>query len=244
MSNDTGIFAPTSNMAIIFGAAQIAIKAKLGTQSIVVVHGPSGIGKTIAVRSARAKVNGIYLKIRKSDTQLSMLTRLAWRSGVLKPAKSSTGLVDQIIDALMISRRPLFVDEFDFCKDDDMICAIKDIYDEAEMPLILIGEEAIPARLAGIERFHNRIAATIAAQPVSIEDGRLLRNQYCEGVKIADDLIDFITEACGGCARRIVNNIGAVVRLSIEELEGAAVDRKTWGPRHLETGAVPSGRFQ
>ncbi len=244
MNNDTGIFAPTDIMETIYEAGQIAIKADTGTQSIVLVHGPSGIGKTMAARSASAKTNGIYLKIRKTDTQLSMLTRLAERSRVLKLAKSTTGLVSQLIETLIVSRRALFLDEFDFCKDDDMICAIKDIYDDALMPVILIGETALPARLAGIERFHNRIAATIAAEPMSINDGRLLRNQYCKGVSISDDLIDYITEQCSGCGRRIVNNIGAVVRLSVEQLEGAAIDRKTWGARPISTGALPSGRFQ
>lgn len=243
MNNDTGIFAPTSNMRLIHEGFQIAVKAKPGTQRIVTVHGPSGIGKTIAAISAGAKANAVYLRVREVDTKSSLLQRLAIKAGVLKVAQSSHIVLDQIVAALIQSRRPIVLDEFDNSKDRQMIGAVRDIYEDTQVPILIVGEEAMPAMLNSYERFDNRIVATIAAQPMSLIDGRLLRDQYANGVTIADDLVDYFTEQCLGGARRIVNNIYAATRVSIEELEGKAIDLKSWGARPVATGVVPSRRF-
>ena len=118
---------------------------------------------------------------------------------------------------------------------------IRDLHDATRIPIVMIGEEALPAKLKAWERFDNRILVATPAQPSSLEDGRKLRDHYCRKVTIDDDLADFFTKACKGVTRRIVVNLQMAQRVALERGQ-AEIGRDWWGAEPVLTGDVPVRR--
>ncbi|MCQ6492979.1 hypothetical protein, partial [Vibrio parahaemolyticus] len=84
------------------------------------------------------------------------------------------------------------------------------------IPVLMIGEEALPAKLKAWERFDNRILVATPAQPADLRDARLLRAYYCQKVDVADDLLD------AGAATQL-----PAIRELVASLDLAAYERDT-----------------
>ena len=122
--------------------------------------------------------------------------------------KSIAVMFEQVCEQLSCSGKVLIIDEFDYCVDSKGLMSLtRDIYDSAESPIVLIGEERLPSKLAREERFHNRIMDWIPALPANFEDAMKLRALYCDKVSIADDLLEKVWKISEGRVRRIVVNL-------------------------------------
>lgn len=73
--------------------------------------------------------------------------------------------------------------------------------------LILIGEEAMPAKLKKWEKFDGRVLDTLYAEPVSLEDARRLARAKNAGLALADDLLAHLVTIARGSVRRVSNNL-------------------------------------
>ena len=68
--------------------------------------------------------------------------------------KSIAVMFEQVCEQLSCSGKVLIIDEFDYCVDSKGLMSLtRDIYDSAESPIVLIGEERLPSKLAREERF-------------------------------------------------------------------------------------------
>lgn len=90
-----------------------------------------------------------------------------------------------------------------------MIELVRQIQEESGAPVLLIGEEKLPMKLAEVERVHNRVLHWEAAQPCDLEDTRALAT-LLTSIDIADDLLERIRNQSQGRARRIVVNLDLV----------------------------------
>ena len=123
-----------------------------------------------------------------------------------------------------------------------MIELVRELHMVSEAPIILIGEEALPAKLKRFERVHNRILVWVPAQPASITDARQLAEMYVDGLVIADDLLAHVVEQRRGRIRRIVSNLEQIQQVAVRDgIETA--DRSWWGDRSLDTGEAPTRRL-
>jgi len=100
--------------------------------------------------------------------------------------------------------RPLIIDEADKLVDKGLIEIVREIYEHAQCPVLLIGEELLPKKLLRVERVHNRVLEWFPAVPCDLADARHLANLYLKGVSISDKLLDTVRAAAKGRARRIV----------------------------------------
>jgi hypothetical protein len=131
----------------------------------------------------------------------------------------------------------VILDEMDHLVKKLMVEVIRDIHDATGVAILMIGEEALPAKLKEWERFDNRILVARAAEPASADDALLLRNHYGLASLIADDLAIYFAERCRGVTRRIVNNLRAAQRLA--DAEGVDhMDRLWWGNRPVASGEI------
>ena len=133
---------------------------------------------------------------------------------------------------------PLIIDEMDYLVEKKKpVNIIRDLHDAASVPIVMIGEEALPAKLKEWERFDNRILVSTPAQPSTLEDAMLLRDHYCIRAHVADDLVEAITVATRGITRRIVVNLQGAQKAAIAQ--GAnRIDLAGWGERRFATGAL------
>ena len=238
----TGKWAQTTNMQLALETLYTAIDAPPGFPRLATFYGPSGYGKTVAAAAAAAKTTAAYLRVQSIWTQKNFLEELARELGVLSIANTAVRILRQIEDRIEHSPTPIIIDEMDNIVERRSVEIIRDIADATDAPILLIGEESLPAKLKEWERFDNRIIAHVAAQPSGLADGLLLRDIYANGVDIADDLIAHFVRECRGITRRIAVNIYNAQRIAVDELESKSIDLEGWGDRPVVNGEIPRRR--
>jgi DNA transposition AAA+ family ATPase len=144
-------------------------------------------------------------------------------------------LVDKIIDRMASLDRPLIIDESDYLVDKKMVDLVREIHDKTLAPIILIGEENLPLKLKKLERFHNRILHWQHAEPLLLDEMRLLNNSYSKDVEISDDLLAHVYKYIDKRTRRAVVNI-ALINEQAKKQGLTSIDLKAWGNRALFTG--------
>jgi SpoVK/Ycf46/Vps4 family AAA+-type ATPase len=239
---ETKGWAKLANMELALRTMLAAEYAGPGAPRLALFYGPSGVGKTFAAAYVTAQTHAAYIMAQSVMTQRSFLEALAHELGIARPANTLSKLMAQIIDQLALSPCPIVIDEMDYLVKKQMVEIIRDIHDGANVPILMVGEEALPDKLKEWERFDNRIIAAQPAQTATIADGRLLRDVYCRHVKIADDLVDYFVGRCRGVTRRIVVNLQNAQTVATDELDTAALDLDLWGNRPVVDGNITPRR--
>ena len=151
--------------------------------------------------------------------------------GIAAP-KTDAACLDAICEQLAATQRPLILDEADYLVGKNgMVELVRDVYEGSQSPILLVGEEQMPNKLKRFERFHGRVLSWIPAQPVSLEDARLL----------GDDVLRHLVELAHGSVRRVtVNLVNLAEAAAMNNLE--AVDMgslKSMGEFELYKGESP-----
>jgi SpoVK/Ycf46/Vps4 family AAA+-type ATPase len=212
-----------------------------GSPRLGLFYGPSGYGKSVAAATVAARLGGAYVVAKSIWTQRSLLEAIAAELGITRLERTGPRLLEQIVDQLLREPQPLIIDEMDHLVKKQSVEIIRDIHDAARVPVLMIGEEALPAKLKAWERFDNRILIATPAQPSSIGDALLLRDFYCPRVAVADDLVAAIVDVTKGVTRRIVTNLQAVQAAATAEGLGS-MDLQAWGDRRFRTGSLQTRR--
>jgi DNA transposition AAA+ family ATPase len=226
------------NLSLVRMAVDSLLNRHANLPGIGVIYGPAGYGKSTAMLAVANQTRAYYIQMRSAWSRRTLLEKILIEMGL--PAK---GTIAQMLDAvcrqLAASRRPLMIDEFDFClTTDKMVELVRDIYEASQSPIIVAGEELLPRKLERWERFHSRVLSWVPAQPVSFEDARQLVPIYCPDVPVADDWLRWAVESSGGSVRRVSTNLFNAN--SVSALEGLAeISIATWEGRDLYTGKAP-----
>ncbi|MEW6490520.1 MAG: ATP-binding protein [Thermodesulfobacteriota bacterium] len=236
-----GTVAPLTNVARLAAAVQQAIERPRHLPGMVTFYGPPGRGKSMAAAYAATKFAAVYVECKSSWTRRALLLAVLKELGVKEPRGTLYELTDAVSELLVLTRRPLIVDEFDHIVAKGAVEVVRDIYEGSQAPILLIGEELMPARLAKWERFDSRQLDFIEAAPPSLDDARHLARLYCPEVKIAEDLVAAIHGASAGSVRRLCIKLEHVRRECLA-VGLAAIDRARWGTRSLTAGDPPARR--
>lgn len=234
--------APLSNVKLCMGALEHAMERPGHLPGMISFYGPSGWGKTSAAAYAAHKYRSYYVECKSSWTKKALLLAVLVEMGVM-PAPTIYQMTDQVAEQLVLSGRPLIIDEFDHIVQKNAVEIVRDVYEGSNAPILLIGEERLEGNLRRWERFHNRMLDWIPAQPASLKDAQHLRSLYCPRALIEDDLLERIVDISKGAARRICVNLSIVHEYAV----GKRMERITlhdWGRRQLYTGEAPKRRVQ
>lgn len=233
--------APIGNLDLIAVACEKLMSRVDGLPGIGVMYGEAGRGKTIACSALGNQTRGYYVQMRSAWNRKTLLEKILFEMGV-KPDGTIPNLLDQVCEQLAASRRPLIIDEFDFClRTDKLIELVRDIYEGSQGTLLLVGEETLPQKLKRWERFHSRVMAWIPALPVSLEDARKLAPIYCPDVVISEDLLATVVDSAHGSVRRACVNLTRIHEEAMMLAESEMTLAK-WGERELYTGEAPKRR--
>jgi DNA transposition AAA+ family ATPase len=201
-------------------------------------YGQAGLGKSNACAAAASTYNAVYIETRSHFTKKSFLLAIMAEMGV-KPAHTSSEMVDQICQELMLSRRPLILDEGDYLVSRNLIELVRDIYEGSGAAILLVGEERFPANLQRVsERFYDRVLEWVPAEPADRDDAHKLASLYSPDVQIGDDLLERVLERTRGVARKIAVNIEAI-RQDGKKAGLRSIGLKEWGDKALYTGEPP-----
>jgi DNA transposition AAA+ family ATPase len=230
------------NLGLIQFALKKLIDRQDGLPGLGVFYGPSGFGKTTTTVVIANEADAYYVQMRSAWTKKALLDKILVEMG-MTPAGTMAAMLDQICAQLAASRRPLIIDEFDYAADKTgMVELVRDIYEGSQVPVLLVGEERLPQKLKKFERFHGRVLAWVAAQPVSIDDARALATVYANGLEILDEVLSELVRLAHGSVRRVcVNltnifdyaNVAGLETVSLEDLKAVS----------LFTGEAPARRL-
>lgn len=229
--------APLSNVTICMAAVRRAQQRQGHLPGMITFYGPSGWGKSTAAAYVANKTRAYYVQC------MSSMTKKTFLQTVLREMEDSdTGTITEmtyrVAEQLVISQRPLLIDEMDHLADKKAVEVVRDIYEASSAAIILIGEERLPQKLRKWERFHGRMLDWVPAQPSNLDDARHLQRLYLRDLDIGSDLLERITDLAKGSARRIVVNLARVEEYAhTEGLKSVCLEE--WGDRPLFTGEAP-----
>jgi len=194
---------PVTNVAMLSEAHDALINRSMGMPGMGLIWGPTGFGKTIATTWLVNQCHGVYVRALATSTPLSLLGAIG-RELDLEPRGSCANQVEQIVQKLAETGRPLFIDEADYIIDSKrMTETLRDIHDLAIVPVVLVGMAEIRRKITQRQQLSGRIAQWVEFGAASAEDARLIADTLCE-VTVADDLLANLHAASGGSIRLMV----------------------------------------
>ena len=241
LQSGRGQIAPLANIGVMENALHRLKNRGPGDPGLFVVSGPSGYGKSFAAAHAKALHQAYYVQLDDFVTKKSLLVTLCRTLGLCaydkKPKGTTADLAEMVGAQLAASRRVLILDEFDFAADKELVMAVFSIYEKSKASILLIGEEAMPAKLAKWEKFDGRVLDTLYAEPVGLKDARTLAQHKYPEFSFADDLLAHLAEIAKGSVRRVNNNL-AIIHNEALSMGWERCDRALWGERKLQHAEV------
>ena len=206
-------FVRTSNV-LNFLAGFTALETRGASEScFMLVAGKAGLGKTSTTRwwALSPEINAVYIRAAARITPHWIIAEIVRELGKV-PDRRMEYAVAQAIKEVALARRPIIIDEAEFCLDDpDVLESVRGISDLTEIPVIIIGYDKIKSKLAAHEQLSSRISAVVDFKPLNLDDVRKCCSELGE-VKIADDLTADIHRLSGGRVRSIIDAIANVER--------------------------------
>ncbi|MCO8326840.1 ATP-binding protein [Burkholderia cenocepacia] len=235
-----GGVAQITNLNLCNIAIERAVSRSANLPGLVCFYGPSGYGKSMAANFVANERRAYYVQAKSVWTKKHFLKAVLFEMGI-KPAGTIPEMADQVAEELASSGRPLIIDEMDHLVDRNAVELVRDLYESSQATILMIGEEALPAKLKKWERMHGRVMAWVPAQPVTIDDARKLASLYSRHVNVADDLLTRLVELSHGSVRRVCVNLERIQEESLKAGKDA-IDLAQWGKRELYTGEAPKRR--
>jgi hypothetical protein len=232
--------APLKNITLMLGLVNRLQRRAPGLPGLGCFSAPSGFGKSFASAHAAGQFRAYYVEIRSSWTRKALTGAILRQMGIV-PAKTVYEQGEQIAEQLALSHRPLILDEVDHAVDRGLIETIRDIYEQSQASIILVGEEMLPTKLQRWERFHGRILEWVQAAACDLSDAQQLARLYCPRVTIEDDLLTMLVTKAHGSVRRVVVNIDRI-REHAHAAGLRSIGLADWADRPLYTGDAPRGR--
>lgn len=231
--------APLANIAVAERAMARAMGRATHQPGLVVMHGPSGWGKSMAAAWVKPRNRAYYVQANDYWTKSAMLKDLCRALGLaIKPKETVYNMAQMVQAQLEQSGRPLIIDEFDYVVDKNLVMAVLSLYEGSKAAILIIGEEGLPLKLREWEKFHGRILDWYPAEPCRLADARALAKLYCPNAAVADDLLSLLVDKTRGSTRRISTNLETMHETAL----GAGwekIDRALWGSRVIQTGEPP-----
>lgn len=207
--------APLKNVASFSTLLQRMVERDPDLPGLGCFYGPSGLGKSRSAIYGASRYRAAYIECGQFTNARSLMASILTELGEQKPRGTIEDMKNRAVMMMAANpRKPLIVDEVHFIANKRYVDVLREISDKSGAPVILIGEEMLPAHLEAFERVHNRVLEWLAAQPCDAEDLALLVAARCGGIEIKSDLAAAILADTEGNARRIVTNLAKAVEIA------------------------------
>ena len=233
--------APVKNLRLLSQAGESLASRDVGVPGIGLICGDTGFGKTTAAAWYANHTNAVYVRALALWTPSAMLGAIM-RELDSKPLPSNAAMMEFIITRLMLTNRPLFVDEADYLAGSKRLLeTLRDLHDVSTMPLILIGMKDFRQRIMHREQLAGRISQWVEFRPADLEDARVLAETVCE-VDVADDLLAELHQKTGGSMRGLVVGLSRVEAFA-KKNNLKRVSAKEWNGRAFVLSSAPQTRL-
>jgi DNA transposition AAA+ family ATPase len=206
------VVVPTASVTALTDAFGVLNAMAFGVPRIALVYGQAGYGKTTGVSWLSIRQNGVFLTASPVWTPNSMLSSIAREVG-REVGRDNQKLMDEIVQALNITRRPLFLDDIDHifeCNQPRKLFeTLRYLHDSANIPLFLVGMDRIGHKISRWEQLSSRVAQEVRFQPLNLEDAEKIAVKCCE-VSLAGDLVAELHNKSGGSCRRMIVGLARI----------------------------------
>lgn len=203
--------APLRNVTAFLKLANTLVHRNPNLPGLGVFYGYSGLGKTVAANYVRNALQAHLVEVREHWGRKAFVEGLLNALHVQNPRGTISNMMNQVARILGDDpTRLLIIDEADKLVDKNMIELVRDIHEQAQVPIILAGEELLPQKLEGYERTHNRVLEWVMAELCDLADAQQLASLFCQNATVHDDLLEEIIAKGKGRARRVVTSINSV----------------------------------
>lgn len=232
--------APLANVARLLTLVDRCQNRAHGLPGMGTFYGRAGLGKTTSGVYATNKFNACHIEALPFGGVKNLLTMIVKELG-FRPARTVPQLFEQAAEELARSGRPLILDEADHILKDTLIETVRRLHDVTGVPVILMGEEALPQKLARWERVHSRMLSWVGAEPATLEDVTHLAPIYAPGIEINDDLRARLLAASRGSIRNVSTNLAHLREFAA--VRGLArLTTRDWGTAAFHSGEAPMPR--
>lgn len=198
----------TSDLVTVVHAVHELMDAEPGAPGMGLLDGPPGFGKTTSLTYCVNTMRGVYVRAMVTWSVTGMLQALC-RQLDLPPHRHRQPMVEGAIQALAQDPRPIFIDEADYLfrqrgGETAMLDSLRDIYDIAGVPVILVGMETLAQELKTprLARFDRRIRR-VQMQGLGVPDAQLVASELCE-VEVEPEVIERLHDDTRGNIGRLV----------------------------------------
>jgi DNA transposition AAA+ family ATPase len=183
------LFATTSNVERLVDAMARIMVREDGVPGMGLFYGEPGLGKTKTCLWWAARNDGIFVRTKKLMTGRWLLEEIVAELGEA-PAFRTADLFRQIRDQLLERPRAIFIDEIDYF-DGRIIETLRDVYDETNAPMILIGMGQVDKKLMRYKHLWDRLSEVVKFNELSQADISRVAAQLCE-TPLSEDAVSFI----------------------------------------------------
>jgi DNA transposition AAA+ family ATPase len=231
-----------NNVARMAEAGEALLRRPSGMPGMGLVEGETGYGKSTALTwyANRPNVNAVYVRALASWTPASMMESILRKLG-REPRGSCARMMNDIIEILALSQRPLFVDEADYLVDSKrMTESLRDLHDMATVPVVLIGMGGIGERLSHRKQLTGRIMQHVRFEPLNDEDAQKLATELTD-VTVKPDLVAQLNKNANGSARLLVVGLARIEQFA--KARGlVSIGSQDWGRTAFFTGEAPDSK--
>lgn len=170
-----------------------------GDERLGCVFGRAGRGKTRTVQTWAAKNGCVYIETVAVWSELDFLQKLCFELGVRQIPGRRGKCFELIIEKMMASPVPLFVDEIERFGQ-KFLEIIRDMVKITGGVVVLIGEEELPHLMKQNRRIWSRTYQAMEFEPVSQSDILAYVSQ-CTGLAMSKEATEIMHKASGGDLR-------------------------------------------
>jgi DNA transposition AAA+ family ATPase len=198
------------NVTRLSEAGDALLRRAQGMPGMGLIWGQTGYGKTTATTWFVNQCHGVYVRALATWSPGTMLGTILRELDMNPRATNCARMVEQIVEQLAVSGRPVFIDEADYVVESKrMTETLRDLHDLASVPVVLIGMAGIQRKIALRQQFSGRIAQWVDFKPCDFEDATALARELCE-VTVEEDLLARLQKAAAGSARLLVVGLARI----------------------------------
>ncbi len=196
------VFVMTDNVTR-FVACMKLVEARMGTDSLALVSGRAGRGKTTTAQWYAVKTDYPYVESLRDWSVLWMYQDILQAFGIPREnlPRRKKAAFDAIVDLSREAQKPVLLDEADLIGP-RLLETIRDLCKVTKVPWVLIGEESLPHLMNRDRRVWSRRCAVMEFTPMMSADITGYAREAC-GLSLGGDAADTIQKTSGGDIRII-----------------------------------------
>lgn len=193
----------------VFERAMVLLYQTQGSCSVGVIHGPAGVGKSVACRAAAANLvpGSVLIECNVGHKSAAQLLRHWCRRLKLRHSGSVSDLIARIADELNGTKRLQMFDEAHYLGP-TALSAIRDVHKQAGVGVVLVGTIDVDRAVDDAQRFYGQWSRLIALRYDILDEqdhggtplftlDEAIRYAHMRGLRLAGDGAEYLTElAC------------------------------------------------